>query len=83
MPFQVEKDIDITDLAAVEEETKRLMKQLGYVKTQVTIAEKGVKTLEKTEDLLTSNVDGAKRLRVSKCQFATIFVNRNSIIGCY
>ena len=66
MPFQVEKDIDITDFAKVEEEVKRLMKQLGYVKTQVTNAEKGVKTLEKTEDLLTSNVDGAKRLRVSK-----------------
>ena len=66
MPFQVEKDIDITDFAAVEEELKRLVKQLGYVKTQVTNAEKGVKTLEKTEDLLISNVDGAKRLRVSK-----------------
>ena len=36
MPFQVEKDIDITDFAAVEEELKRLVKQLGYVKTQVT-----------------------------------------------
>ena len=66
MPFQVEKDIDITDFAKVEEELKRLLKQLGYVKTQVTNAEKGVKTLEKTEDLLVSNVDGAKRLRVSK-----------------
>ena len=66
MPFQVENDIDITDFAKVEEELKRLVKQLGYVKTQVTNAEKGVKTLEKTEDLLTSNVDGAKRLRVSK-----------------
>ena len=57
MPFQVEKDIDITNFATVEEEIKRLVKQLGYVKTQVTNAEKGVKTLEKTEDLLTSNVD--------------------------
>ena len=65
MAFIVEKDINTKDFKAMQEEIGRLTKQLGYVKTQITNAEKEVRKLEKNEELLTSDVDEIKRERVT------------------
>ena len=61
MTFIVEQDIDITDFKVIQAELDRLNKQFGFVKAQVSNAEKGVNDLAKTEQHLTTNIDDQKQ----------------------